>query len=71
MGKPYDIHIEQGSEKPKALKKPAPVCFFKLDGKHRLEGTNYGGIEAVAHDQAVLETATSLEVMDNIELEAG
>ena len=71
MGKPYDIHIEQGSEKPKALKKPAPVCFFKLDGKHRLEGTNYGGIKAVAHDQAVLETATSLEVMDNIELEAG
>ena len=54
-----------------SLKKPAPVCFFKLDGKHRLEGTNYGGIKAVAHDQAVLETATSLEVMDNIELEAG
>ncbi|MBQ1880302.1 MAG: hypothetical protein II156_01555, partial [Lachnospiraceae bacterium] len=41
------------------------------DGKHKLEGTNYGGITAVAHDRAMLETATKLEVLDNIQLEAG
>lgn len=71
IGGPYNIHVEQESEKPQLLKKPAPVCFFKLDGEHRLEGTNYGGITAVAHDRAILETATELEALDNIEMEAG
>ncbi len=71
IGAPYDIHVSQESEKPKPLAKPAPVCFYRLDGKHKIEGTNYGGITAVAHDRAVIETGTKLEVLDNIQLEAG
>lgn len=71
IGAPYGIHIKNESGEPAPLAKPAPVVFYRLDGKHKLEGTNYGGITAVAHDRAMLETATKLEVLDNIQLEAG
>ncbi len=71
IGEPYNIHVNMGAAKPLELKKPVPVCFYRLDGKHRLEGTMYGGIKAVANDMAVIETDASLSVMDNIEIDAG
>ena len=71
IGAPYDIHVKMGGTKPVELKSPIPVCFHKLDGKHRLEGSMYGGLKAVANDVAVLETSTKLNIMDNIEIEAG
>ena len=40
------------------------------DGRHR-SGLFYGGIVAADRDGAVLDTATELNVFDNIQLEAG
>ncbi len=71
IGDPYNIKVKIGGAKPEELKKPIPVCFYKLDGKHRLEGTMYGGIKAVANDMAVIETDAKLGIMDNIQIEAG
>lgn len=69
--KPYDIHLKQENRKPVPLEKPAPVCFYKLEGKHKLEGTYFGGILSVTEDRAIMSTDTTLEVFDNIQIEAG
>lgn len=71
IGKPYDIYAMAVSKKPVPLKKPAPVCFFRLDGKHKLEGTCFGGITAITDDRALFSTDTKLEIFDNIQIEAG
>ncbi len=71
IGKPYNIYSRHASKEPVALKKPAPVCFYRLEGKHKLEGTLFGGILAVTDDRALFATDTSLEILDNIQIEAG
>lgn len=71
IGEPYNIHTKHASKEPVALKKPAPVCFYRLEGKHKLEGTLFGGILAVADDRALFSTDTKLEILDNIQIEAG
>ena len=71
IGSPYDIHVRQESRKPLPLKKPAPVCFYRLEGKHKLEGTLFGGITAVTDDRAIFATDTKLDVLDNIQIDAG
>ena len=47
------------------------MIFYKLEGKHKLEGTLFGGIVAVTNDRAVFSTDTKLELLDNIQIEAG
>ncbi len=71
IGAPYDIHLKQDNRKPVPLDKPAPVCFYKLERKHKLDGTFFGGIISVTEDRAVLSTDTQLEVFDHIQIEAG
>ena len=71
IGDPYDIFACQESRKPVALKNPRPVCFYRVEGKHRLEGTLFGGIIAVADDRALFATDTKLELLDNILIDAG
>ena len=71
MGKPYNLHASHESKKPLPLAKPAPVCFYRLEGKHKLEGTLFGGITALADDRAMFSTDTKLEILDNIQIEAG
>ena len=71
IGAPYDVHFVYESKTPAPLKKPAPVIFYKLEGKHKLEGTLFGGIVAVTNDRAVFSTDTKLELLDNIQIEAG
>ncbi|MBE7008799.1 MAG: PAS domain-containing protein [Ruminococcaceae bacterium] len=71
IGEPYNVTAKVRDTKPQALERPVPVRFHKLDGKHGGARSYYGGILAVAHDGAVLDTATELEIYDNIQLEAG
>lgn len=71
VGAPYNVFVKEKDTRPKALGHPIPVCFHKLEGKHGVAKTFYGGITAVAHGGAVLETDTELEIYDNIQLEAG
>ncbi len=71
IGAPYEIYVNTGHTEPKALQKIAPVSFHKVNGKHGDAKRYYGGIAAVANDQAVFETEASLQVYDNLFLEAG
>ena len=71
IGKPYNIHTRNASKTPEPLKKPAPVCFFRLEGKHKLDGALFGGLMAVADDRALFSTDTELDILDNIVIEAG
>ena len=71
IGAPYDIHLKHQNKKPTPLAKPAPVCFYKLDGKHKLDGIYFGGIISVSDERAIMSTDTVLEVYDNIQIEAG
>lgn len=71
IGSPYDIYVRQESRQPVPLEKPAPVRFYRLEGKHKLEGTLFGGITAVTDDRAVFATDTKLEILDNIQIDAG
>lgn len=71
VGAPYNVSARVRDSEPEPLARPIPVCFHKLDGKHGGEKTFYGGIVAVAHDGAILDTGTELSIYDNIQLEAG
>lgn len=68
---PYHVSIKVKDTKPQKLEHPVPVCFHKLDGKHGGAKFFYGGISAVAHDGAVLDTEAELNIFDNVQLEAG
>ncbi len=71
IGKPYDIYVRNESKKPVPLEKPVPVCFYRLEGKHKLDDAYFGGITAVTDDRALFSTDTQLEILDNIVMEAG
>ncbi len=71
IGAPYNVTVRTRDTVPRALERPIPVCFRRLDGKHGGAKSYYGGIVAVAHDGAVLDTGTELAVYDNVKLEAG
>ena len=71
IGKPYEIYARHESKKPVPLNKPVPVCFHRLDGKHKLEGELFGGLMGVAGDRALFSTDSQLEILDNIVLDAG
>jgi len=71
IGAPYGIYEKTAHTKPRALERPIPVRFHRLDGKHGCAGSCYGGIVAAAHDGAVLETCEALDVYDNIQIDAG
>lgn len=71
IGEPYNIHAKHKIRNPVPLIKPVPVCFYKLEGKHKLEGILFGGILAVADDRALFSTDTELDILDNIQIEAG
>ena len=71
MGKPYDLYIRHKSRDLVPLEKPIPICFYRLEGKHKIPGMFFGGIVSVADERAVLATDTELQVLDNIQIEAG
>ncbi len=71
IGKPYDIYVRHETKKPVPFEKPAAVCFYRLEGKHKVESPLFGGITAVGIDKAYFSTDTKLDVLDNIQIEAG
>ncbi len=71
IGKPYDLYVRNESKKPVPLPKPVAVCFYRLEGKHKLDEAYFGGIKAVTDDRALFSTDTQLEILDNIVIEAG
>ena len=71
IGEPYSIYVNTGHTEPEPLKEPVPVTFRMINGKHGDAKRYYGGITAVANDRAFFETATELQVFDNLLLEAG
>lgn len=71
IGGDYNVHFVHESKTPVPLAKPAPVCFYRLEGKHKTEGVLFGGITAAANDRAIFSTDTKLELLDNIQIEAG
>ena len=71
IGDPYNIHIQNKNDVPNKLREPVPVCFYKISEKHTIEKPYYGGITALGHNSAVLETETPLQAFENIEIKAG
>ncbi|MCR5773944.1 MAG: PAS domain S-box protein [Lachnospiraceae bacterium] len=71
MGAPYNIHVKLTDNVPQHLERPIPVCMYLIEGKHGVEKAIYGGITAVAHDSAVLETSYDFQIFDNIQINAG
>ena len=71
VGAPYNVSAQIKRAKPEALERTIPVLFHTLDGKHGGAKACYGGIVAVAHDGAVLDTGEKLNIYDNVKLEAG
>ena len=71
IGAPYNIYVNTGHNEPESIDKIIPVCFHKIEGKHGLAKTLYGGIKALANDRAVFETDSELAVFDNLQLDAG
>ena len=71
IGDPYDIHVSIESHAPHHLERPIPVSMHKIEGKHGKAKTLYGGITAVAHESAVLETEAELKEFDNLQINAG
>ncbi len=71
IGAPYNLSLKLESARPEPLKKPVPVCFYRLEGKHKEGKALFGGLTATADDRGILETGTTLNVLDNIQLNAG
>ena len=71
IGEPYDIHITFENDIPAKLEKPIPICFRKVCGKHIQDTDYFGGFRALGYDGAILETATDLELFDNLQIDAG
>ena len=71
VGAPYNVYARLKSSVPEELEHPIPVRFHLLSGKHGSAKFYYGGIIGVAHDAALLETDTALEIFDNIQFDAG
>ena len=71
VGAPYHVSMRAGIVKPHALARPIPVRFHRLAGKHGDAKSFYGGVVAVAPGGAVLDTGEALEILDNVQLEAG
>ncbi|MBR4150868.1 MAG: PAS domain-containing protein [Firmicutes bacterium] len=71
IGEPYNVCVKQSKSAPKELPESIPVRFHRLEGKHGSAKSFYGGITAVAHDCVVLDTQAELNVLDNIQLDAG
>ena len=71
IGAPYDVHVAFETNVPKPLKEPIAICFRKIEGKHVLEKSFYGGITAAGDECAFLETEAKLELFDNLQLNAG
>ncbi|MCR4658239.1 MAG: PAS domain-containing protein [Lachnospiraceae bacterium] len=71
IGDPYDIHVKIDTNIPQQLDRPIPVAMHKIEGKHGNKKTLYGGITAVSHERAILETEADLEEYDNLQINAG
>ena len=71
IGEPYNIEVRNEDTKTELLKKPIPVCFYKLEEKHEIEKPFFGGLISVAPNGAVLSTDTKLFIYDNICINAG
>ncbi|MCR5746853.1 MAG: PAS domain-containing protein [Lachnospiraceae bacterium] len=71
MGAPYNIHVKLTENVPQHLERPIPVCMYLIEGKHGVAKAIYGGITAVAHDSAILETTYDFQIFDNIQINAG
>lgn len=71
IGEPYNIHVHMLESVLQQLDTPIAVSFRKLEGKHEIKKSMYGGLTAVARDAAFMETEADLEVYDNILINAG
>ena len=71
IGAPYNLSVKISEMKPVPLPRPVPVRFHQLEGKHGGARSFYGGITAVAHGGAILDSEAELNVFDNIQVEAG
>ena len=71
IGEPYDVYIAAEKAAMETLKVPLPVSFCRIQEKHTMKKTYYGGIISLGRDCAVLETGTKLQLFDNIQITAG
>lgn len=71
IGEPYNISVDEKSTLPKMLDEIIPITFHIVDGKHGQAANLYGGIVALGVDMAILDTQATLNVYDNIQIDAG
>ncbi len=71
IGEPYNISVDVKSVVPEKLDRIIPVVFFRIEGKHGEKKSYYGGITALGPDMALMETEASINVYDNIQIDAG
>ncbi len=71
IGAPYDIHVKQVDNVLQQLENPIPVSMYRIEGKHGTAKALYGGLTAVSHEGATLETDADFEMYDNLQINAG
>jgi len=70
VGEPYNVNCDEVEVKTAPLKTPADVVFRLIKDKHTSNVAIHGQITEISKDGAVLVSDASLNVFDNIELEA-
>lgn len=71
IGEPYNIHVNLSDSVLTQLEHPIAISFHKIEGKHENNKSYYGGVVAVARDGAIIETEISLDLYENILINAG
>jgi adenylate cyclase len=71
IGDPYNVSINTKEDPTEPLREAIPVRFYLVREKHTESTQHYGGIIALGHESAILETETPLQIYDNLQIRAG
>ena len=75
IGGSYDLYLDEEEKKEpdvfRALANPAPVSFFKLEGKQVGDLEYRGELLALSGKRALLKTGGELSLFDNLRLDMG
>ena len=71
IGAPYSVYLDEETVSKLTPITPQPVLFSVLEGKHAGGENREGCLTAVSEQEAILDTAESLAVYDNLLLAVG
>jgi adenylate cyclase len=71
IGAPYNLYLDEKTDRPVLLPAPAEVKYYLLDGKHVIGRSRKAAILSVSEGQAVMETEEEIFTCDNLKLDVG